>query len=118
MGLPLRLRLNRFLGVLFFVVISATATTWAQVQPRVTEAIDSSHRIRLAGNVHPLARAEFDRGATASGQPMTRILLLLKRSDTQEAALEAFLEQQHDKSSPNYPRVADSRKLWRDLRPG
>ena len=33
---------------------------------------------------------------------MTRMLLLLKRSDEQEAALQDYLEKQQDKSSPNY----------------
>jgi hypothetical protein len=49
-----------------------------------------------------LARAEFDRGAVDDGLAMTRILLLLKRSDAQETALRQFMEQQQDKSSPNY----------------
>jgi subtilase family serine protease len=33
---------------------------------------------------------------------MERILLLLKRSDAQEAALQTLMEQQQDKSSPNH----------------
>jgi hypothetical protein len=36
-----------------------------QVRPRVLEAVDDARRITLNGNVHPLARAEFDRGAVA-----------------------------------------------------
>ncbi len=65
-------------------------------------AVDNTERVTLPGNVHPLARAEFDRGAVADGQPMKRILLLLKRSDAEEMALEAYLAQQQDKNSPNY----------------
>jgi subtilase family serine protease len=52
--------------------------------------------------VHPLARAEFDRGAVVESQPMTRMLLLLKRGDGQEGALQQYLDSQQDKSSPNY----------------
>src|SRR5208283_4636894 len=73
-----------------------------QVQPRVVEAVDNAKRVTLAGNVHPLARAEFDQGAAADALPMTRMLLLLKRSDEQEAALQDYLEKQQDKSSANY----------------
>jgi subtilase family serine protease len=73
-----------------------------QVRPRVTEAVDDARRTALSGNVHPLARAEFDRGAVAESQPMNRILLLLKRSDEQEAALQDTLTKQQDKSSPNF----------------
>ena len=73
-----------------------------QVRPRVSEAVDDARRITLNGNVHPLARAEFDRGAVAESQPINRILLLLKRSDEQEAALQDALEKLQDKSSPTF----------------
>ena len=36
-----------------------------QVRPRVSEAVNEAQRITLNGNVYPLARAEFDRGAVA-----------------------------------------------------
>jgi hypothetical protein len=85
-----------------FLFLIGSATVWGQVRPRVVEAISNEHRVTLEGNVHPLARAEFDRGAALDSQPMTRMLLLLKRSDEQEAALRDFLEQQQEKNSPNY----------------
>lgn len=69
---------------------------------RVTHAPDNSARISLKGEVHPLARAEFSRGAVADSLPMDRILLLLKRSEEQEDALQSLLEAQQDKSSANY----------------
>src|SRR5579859_2240323 len=77
-------------------------TAMGQVRPRVVEAVDDARRTTLRGNVHPLARAEFDRGAVADSQPMNRILLLLKRSDDQEAALQDMLAKQQDKSSTNF----------------
>jgi subtilase family serine protease len=77
-------------------------TVMGQVRPRVAEAVDDARRTTLSGNVHPLARAEFDRGAVAESQPMNRILLLLKRSDEQEAALQDALAKQQDKSSPSF----------------
>jgi len=69
---------------------------------RITRIPDNSARIALAGGVHPLARAEFSRGTVADSLLMDRILLLLRRSDEQEAALESLLESQQDKSSPHY----------------
>jgi len=85
-------------SLLTLLVFSASG----QVRPRVTETVDDAQRVTLKGNVHPLARAEFDRGAVADAQPMKRILLLLKRSDEQETALESTLESLQDKSSPLY----------------
>jgi subtilase family serine protease len=68
----------------------------------ITQPIDESKTIVLRGNVYPLARAEFDRGPVALSLPMERMLLVLKRSPAQETAMETFLAQQLDKSSPNY----------------
>jgi len=56
----------------------------------------------LKGNTHPLAQAQFDRGAAPPDLPMARMLLVLKRSDAQDAALEKLLDDQQDQSSPSY----------------
>jgi Pro-kumamolisin, activation domain/Bacterial Ig-like domain (group 3) len=90
------------LSFLIFLSLSAVHFAFAQATPRVVEKIENSQRITLTGNVHPLARAAFDRGAVDNAQPMKSILMLLKRGDDQEAALQSFMEQQQDKSSPNY----------------
>ncbi len=58
--------------------------------------------VRLQGNVHPLARPEFDRGAAADSTPMNRMLLLLQRSPDQEAALRQLMDEQQSKDSPNF----------------
>jgi subtilase family serine protease len=73
-----------------------------RVAARVTDQVDDTNRTVLRGNVHPKARAEFDQGAVADAQPLTRILLLLQRSAEQEAALRQLMEQQQAKNSPNY----------------
>jgi len=72
------------------------------VPARVTDTVDDTNRMVLRGNIHPKARAEFDRGAVADAQPVTRILMVLQRSAEQEAALRQLMEQQQSKNSPNY----------------
>src|SRR3984893_3551861 len=84
-----------------------TAAQWggeerSRVPARVTDTVDDTSRLVLRGNVHPQARAEFDRGAVADAQPVTRMLLLLQRSAEQEAALQQLMEEQQAKNSPNY----------------
>src|SRR5258707_215432 len=74
----------------------------SRVPARVTDTMDDTNRTVLRGNVHPKARAEFDRGAVADAQPVTRILLVLQRSAEQEAALRQLMEEQQSKNSPNY----------------
>src|SRR5580658_7359810 len=77
----------------------------AQTPPapsRITQAVDESNLTILKGNTYYLARAEYDRGAAPASLPMNRMLLVLQRSPSQEAALEELLDQQQDHSSPNY----------------
>jgi hypothetical protein len=85
---------------------NAAARSGAQqngrVPARVIDTVDDTNRTMLRGNVHPMARAQFDRGAAADAQPVTRILLLLQRSAEQEAALRQLMEEQQSKNSPNY----------------
>jgi Pro-kumamolisin, activation domain/Bacterial Ig-like domain (group 3) len=69
---------------------------------RITQAIDETQFVRLSGNVHPLARREFDQGPVPDSTPMRRMLLVLQRSPEQEAALETLLGEQQVKDSPNY----------------
>lgn len=85
------------------VLGSASGAGAQTVKPRlVTQAVDGSKRVILRGNVHPLARAEFDRGAFADTQPVNRIYLLLNRSAEQQVALDKLMREQVDASSPNF----------------
>jgi len=64
--------------------------------------VDDTRTVQLKGNVHPLARAEFDRGAVADSQPMTRMVLTLQRSAEQETALQQLMDAQQTKGSASY----------------
>jgi hypothetical protein len=72
------------------------------IPARITQAVDEKNLVVLKGNVHPLARPEFDEGAVADAQPLNRMLLLLQRSPDQEFALRQLLDDQQNKSSANY----------------
>lgn len=86
----------------FLVVALSSWTQVSSIRPLITQPVDESQLTVLRGNTHPLARAEFDRGAVPDNLPMDRMLLVLKRSPQQEVALEKLMAQQLDKSSPNY----------------
>jgi hypothetical protein len=68
----------------------------------ITQPVEESQLTILRGNTYPLALAKYDRGAAPASLPMQRMLLVLKRSPELEASLVALLDQQQDKSSPNY----------------
>ena len=74
----------------------------SNVQQRITQVVDESKLTVLKGNTYPLARPEFDRGRAPTSLPMERMLLVLKRSPEQEAALNQLMAGQLDKSSPNF----------------
>jgi subtilase family serine protease len=71
-------------------------------RPLISQPLDESKLTVLRGNTHPLARAEFDRGAAPADLPMNHMQLLLRRSPEQEAALERLMAEQLDRLSPNY----------------
>jgi hypothetical protein len=68
----------------------------------ITQPVDETQLRTLKGDTHPLARPEFDAGVAPASLPMERMLLVLKRSAAQEAALAKLLDDQQDKASPNY----------------
>lgn len=81
--------------------VSSSVQTPA-VPARITQAIDETQLVPLKGNVHPLARPQFDQGPVADSTPMNRMMLLLQRSPQQEAALQSLLGEQQTKDSPNF----------------
>lgn len=88
------------LSVAFFSQRSAGQSTVAA--SLITQPIDESKLVVLRGNTHPLARAKYDRGAAPGSLAMDRMMLVLKTTSAQGAALENLLAQQQDRSSPNY----------------
>jgi hypothetical protein len=102
---PQPARFMRILLLFAFCSLLLPLRAFAQTPPvpsRITQAVDESNLTVLKGNTYYLASAEYDRGAAPSTLPMNRMLLVLQRSPSQEAALEQLLDQQQDHSSPNY----------------
>lgn len=64
--------------------------------------VDETKLFRLKGNTHPLARSEFDRGRVKESYSLDHMLLMLKRSPEQEAALADLIAALHDPHSANY----------------
>src|ERR1700744_686366 len=72
------------------------------ISPRIVAPVDESRLVTFSGGVPMLARAEFDLGSAPASTPMTSVRLVLSRSSRQEAALQKFMAEQLDTSSPNY----------------
>jgi hypothetical protein len=74
----------------------------ATVAPRITQAVDDSTRVALKGNVPARIRVAADRGAADESTALTHMRLVLRRSTEQETALQQYLSELQQKSSPNY----------------
>src|SRR5712664_3478072 len=103
--------MSRKLGFFSIVVLAAlvlSPSVSAQVEsglharPRITQGIDETNRVALAGNTRPEARAANDRGAVAKDFAMEHMLLQLKRYPEQEVAVQQFLDELHTEGSPNF----------------
>ncbi len=64
--------------------------------------IDETKLHRLAGNTRSQANSQNDRGRVAADFAMDHMLLQLRRSPQQEAAVQQFLDSLQDPASPNF----------------
>jgi subtilase family serine protease len=86
------------------LLISLPAGLRAQsaVAPRVTAKIDDAQRTRLTGHVRPFLSATTDEGPVADSQRTGPIMLMLSRTPAQQADLDAFVDQLHNKQSASF----------------
>jgi len=84
------------------IVLLLSAFAVAQVKPQITQAVNPTMRSVLGRTVSPMANAANDRGRAESNLPMKSMMLMLRPSGQQTAALKRFLDDQHNPNSPNY----------------
>jgi trimeric autotransporter adhesin len=98
------------LSSLAFILILPMSGVQAQAQsdlpgspePLVKGAVEDATRVTLGGNVHPLARPEFDQGRVGDSLTGDRLYLILKRSSQQEQDLQQFLRDAHTPGADSY----------------
>jgi subtilase family serine protease len=90
-------------AVLLFSTMSAQfSLAQAPVKNRISQPINASQMSVLRGNVHPMARAQYDQGPVAPSLQLERITIVFQRTPAQQADLDQLLEQQQNPSSPDY----------------
>ena len=96
--------LTVILSALFGLAIGTNAAIAAE--DRIQGPVESARSIPLAGSVNSKTRIAIDRGndrgAVDPGMQINGVTLALAPSDAQRDALERFLEQERDPSSPDY----------------
>src|SRR5450755_558212 len=84
------------------LIAQSQSTMPSSAIARITQPVDERSLVTLRGNTHPLAQPRFDRGLAPASLPAARMLLVLKRSDQQEADLKSYLADVQTEGSPNY----------------
>ena len=70
--------------------------------PMIREGIDESRLVTLGHNTRPEAIPANDRGRVADDFQMDHMLLQLKRSPERQTAVDGYMSQLHDPTSPNF----------------
>ena len=86
------------LSALLLLAMTGILSLNAQAQ----RAINDADRVTLHGNVHRLARAEFDRGSAPASLPMNNMILQLGIRPDAQVQLNQLLAEQQDPKSPSF----------------
>ena len=97
------------LTILFSLGVPARAQSLGDMNPlyirpqdRISRSVDDEQTVTLRGNRHPLALAQYDKGAVAPEFRMDHMLLTLTPDAAQQDALNLLLDAQHNPQSPYY----------------
>jgi subtilase family serine protease len=82
--------------------IYSQSTGRTSARPLITKPVNETKMRTLKGNTRPEASVGSDLGKVSDSFQMDHMLLQLQRSPEQEAAVKAFIDQQHDASSPEF----------------
>jgi hypothetical protein len=106
------MRIVRRIRPVFFVSIFALLLAVSQgmfasghaasVPDRITQPIDESNLVKLAGNTRPEANSRNDRGAVSDGLAFDHMFLQLQRSSVKEQELDKLIDELNDRTSPNF----------------
>jgi subtilase family serine protease len=101
-------------------VLFSYSMIWAGVSTPANAGIlvDESHLVTLSGNTHPGALDPAnDRGRVSDSQPLSHLILVLKRPPVREAAFERLIGQLTDRTSPNYHHWLSARQIGNEYGP-
>jgi subtilase family serine protease len=91
----------------------ALSISQAAAASQITSPVDENDLVSLESNLAPEASPENDRGRVADGMKMDDMLLLLRRTPSQEAELNSLLHSQLDRNSPAYHKWLSPKEFGR-----
>jgi len=90
------------LSLIAACALAAGSLSAQSVRPRIQTEINTNQPSILKGSLHPLAQSRFDAGRMPGNTELHGVTIFFKRSDAQEAALQALIKAQQTPSSPQY----------------
>lgn len=93
---------GRVLVCLLFAAVVFSGISFAVTPDRITGDLARGPKLALRGNVHGLARPEFDLGRAAGNRVIQGVSIAFRPSATQQKDLDRFIAQLGDRTSRNY----------------
>lgn len=84
------------------LVLTPFARSKAAAQDRIPDGINNAQRVAMHGQVHRLARSEFDQGSLPGSTVLEHMTLVFSPSAAQQQELNALLAAQQDRNSAQY----------------
>jgi pseudomonalisin len=107
---PISMHINKksslkalYFGVLLGLLCCSRPLIAQGPRDRLLRAIDTSQMMVIRGNLHALARPEFDQGRIDPAMPL-QVTMTFKMTPAQQSDLETLLEAQQERGSPQYHR--------------
>ena len=94
--------LSALLNTSTFLILCGVCIAANGQVSRPAAVLGETQLVTLTGNIHPLARAEYDMGPVDAETRLDRMILELQPSATQQAELDLLVEEQQDAESPLY----------------
>ena len=94
--------LSALLNTSTFLILCGVCIAANGQVSRPAAVLGETQLVALTGNIHPLARAEYDMGPVDAETRLDRMILELQPSATQQAELDLLVEEQQDAASPLY----------------
>jgi pro-kumamolisin-like protein len=89
-------------GALLFVMPGLVAAQDVAAQPRIGAQVEDGRLAVVRGNVHPLARPQYDQGKTDPSFKLERVTMMFQPTAAQQADLDALLAGQQNSTAPNF----------------
>jgi Pro-kumamolisin, activation domain len=87
---------------LVFAAVCFSSLSYAVTPDRITGDLHSGEKVQVVGNMHGLAKSQYDLGRADSSRVIEGVSLNFRLSPAQQKDLDQFLAQLADRSSPNY----------------